>query len=804
MISYLSLASKYFSAHKKKARLTVISVAISVALITGIFSMMDAFLKFEKIQVIHDFGNYHLAVVEATDNEIAAIGSHTDVQNSGIWISFRNGSLYGRAVKLGALDKEFAANMNITVVEGKYPAAENEIMLEQWAMDNFQQHLKIGDTVKIYFAGSNEKEFIISGIYNDLGNTKALGTPGIFLSTAGAEKINVEKSRLYLIEFKRGVNIRNAEKEIKRELKISDDRIGHNDRLLAVMGQSNHEAALGFYRIGAVLFFMVLTAGVVMIYNTFNMSVMDRVRHFGLLRCIGASQEQIKKLVIQEGIYITLRAIPIGILAGILVTFLCSAILKFYNHSLFGEMQLFRVSIIGVGAGIVVGLLNVFIAAFLPAKKAANVSPVNAVSGGTEVKMSQKKKLGLLVKAFPVETAIGMNNAVMKKKMLLLMASSIAISVILFLSFQVFVDFLHTTMKTTKPYTPDITLTSEQGIKREVYQILSDLDGTKKVYGRMLGFIDAAFDAKRLTDLYVETVGGIAINKNGTFDPPEKSWLISYDNNQFNWAKADLIDGKLSEEKLNEQNGVIAVREQLRNNVSTETANLRLGDKVYFNTPNGEREMTVMGILRSIPFSSSELTMTSFITTEKLFTELIGESSYKAVDIQLDRDRQAQTMSRIKSILNSSILIRDARQKNAETNQAFFTMALFIYGFISIIALISVLNIINTMSTSVASKTRYLGVMRAIGMSDEQLDRMVLVEAATYSLLGGIAGSIIGVALQKLLVIKWLSHFHIVWRFPFAQIGLILMIILIVTVVSVIGPLKRIKSQSVSDVIRSL
>ncbi len=96
MRSYLSLVPKYLSAHKKKTRLTITSIAISVALVTGIFSMLDFFLQFEKIQQIHEYGNYHLSIKDATKEEKQAISSRIDVQNSGTWISFKRGSLGGK------------------------------------------------------------------------------------------------------------------------------------------------------------------------------------------------------------------------------------------------------------------------------------------------------------------------------------------------------------------------------------------------------------------------------------------------------------------------------------------------------------------------------------------------------------------------------------------------------------------------------------------------------------------------------------------------------------------------------------
>jgi len=349
------------------------------------------------------------------------------------------------------------------------------------------------------------------------------------------------------------VNISDTQKAIQNSLNISDDRIGRNEYLLAAMGQSTNRYAKSLYATGAVLFCIVLVAGVIMIYNTFNLSVMERVRQFGLLRCIGASKSQIKKIVKREGFYVTLRALPIGLVAGMLLALLCSAILKFYNSSYFGEMALFNVSIVGILTGSVIGFLTVFIACSLPAKKAAGVSPVNAITGSNELKISKKKKQGLLMKLFPAEVAIGVNNAVVKKKTLFLMSCSIAISIIMFLGFQVFVDFMHTSIKTTKPSTPDVSLISEQGLSRDLYKETSALEGVKTASGRMFSYMEATFNASRLTDAYKESIGGISETKDGLFVPIEKSWFISYDQNQLNWAKTDLIAGELSEEKLNER-----------------------------------------------------------------------------------------------------------------------------------------------------------------------------------------------------------------------------------------------------------
>ncbi|WP_457943516.1 ABC transporter permease [Caproiciproducens sp. LBM24188] len=145
----------------------------------------------------------------------------------------------------------------------------------------------------------------------------------------------------------------------------------------------------------------------------------------------------------------------------------------------------------------------------------------------------------------------------------------------------------------------------------------------------------------------------------------------------------------------------------------------------------------------------------------------------------------------------------DSRQMIAQTTQAFLTVAVFVYGFVLVIALISILNIINTMQTSVSAKTRYIGVMRAVGMLDKQLHKMILSEAGTYGVTGGFAGVLLGVALQRFLITKLLAGAHMTWQIPTMQAILIFILILFV-LLSVIGPLKKIQSKGISETIGSL
>ncbi|AKA67198.1 ABC transporter permease [Clostridium scatologenes] len=661
MRSYLDYANKYLSVHKKKTRLAVTSVAIAVTLVVGIFSMVDALIKFEKAQALKSQGNYHITIFDTSKSETDYINNRIEVKNTGTWKEFDNGTINSKQCGFLSLDEKFAKNLNFNLAEGTYPTKENEIMLEKWFME--KDKLKIGDTVSLVIPNSEEREFIVSGVYGDLGTTKAAGMPIVFLSVNMSNTLTPVHSQIYIL-FKDGVNIKHTEQIIKKDLNLKDNRVARNEQLLALMGQTNNNIVMQLYAVGGVLFFLVLVTAVAMIYNTFNISVMERVRQFGVLRCIGASKRQIKKLVRREGIYISLKAIPIGVIAGTIFSFSCSAVLKYLNPQIYGGISLFNFSIIGIGLGVVIGFLTVFIASLIPARKASNVSPVNAVNGSNEIKVSKKKKKGLLTRIFPVDISIGINNAISKKKTLFLMSISIALSIILFMGFSVLVNPKALGLTPINSYTPDIKVTSDQGISKDMYSKLSNIEGIKRVH------------------------------------------------------------------------------------------------------------------------------------------EIVGKSGeYSAIEMQLKDNKDETTIKSIQSTIGPNTNFHDLRELNKEAKNAFITAAVFIYSFVGIIAFISILNIINTMNTSIESKRRYLGVMRAIGMSGDQLLRMVLTEAFVYSLNGCMIGCVLGVLLQKTL-----NKFLLLatWKFPLSQIMLIFICYIFISIASIINPLKRIRANAISEVVTAL
>ena len=189
-----------------------------------------------------------------------------------------------------------------------------------------------------------------------------------------------------------------------------------------------------------VLFLLILVAGVLMISSSMNSSVAQRTKFFGMMRCIGMSKQQIIRFVRLEALNWCKTAVPIGLILGVVTTWGLCAVLRFVVREEFSDIPLFGISIFGIVCGIFVGLITVLIAANAPAKHAAKVSPITAVFGnadhGKTMHHCQYTGFG------KIEALLGIDHAVSWKKKLFLMTGSFALSIILFLSFSVMIDFV--------------------------------------------------------------------------------------------------------------------------------------------------------------------------------------------------------------------------------------------------------------------------------------------------------------------------------------------------------------------------
>ncbi|MBF4694069.1 FtsX-like permease family protein [Fusibacter ferrireducens] len=771
MKSYLGLVSEYAKVHKKKNRLTVICIAISVMLVTAIFGMADMSVKAQINAYIRQNGNFHAMITGLSDDISEKIGHRDDVKVSSFLGIAEDTTFQGKALYVQSSEKDMAKQMNLTVVTGAYPASSEEALLDQQGLEQFG--LTLGDTIAVVYSDGQARQYKISGTYGDFSSLKGRDAHGLFLSVGGMRALPSDLyEEYYYVQFKSGVKINQALSEIKAEYHLTDEQVATNIRLLGLMGQSDDSSMQGIYLTGGTLFILVAMTGMFMIASSFNMSILERTQFFGLLRCLGATQSQVKRYIRLEGLQYCLKGIPIGLVAGCGVQWSAVFFLNTLSIQDIPPMPMLQISWVGVIAGTVIGFLVVMLASKSPANRAAKVSPQAAVTGNINQKNNLKIKKASNTNFFHVDMAMGFRHAFSNGKSMILIAGSFAISIILFLCFTVLITFMNHALNPLKPYAPDLSIKGVEETTLIDHALIEELEAIpdiQKVYGRMFYDDILANDSR---------ISGAAM-------------LISYDNSQFEWADKMMISGNIDDVKNG--NGVAVSYKQAQN------LGWHVGDPLTLNLLGEARQIQIACIISDVPFDSGNGSW-HIVCSEKTFTGLTDISDYTIIDMQVGADVSTQ----IRNLLTSEMMLLDKQQRNNEVQLGYYTMAVFVYGFLIVIALVALINIINTVNASVSSRMSNYGVMRAVGMSGKQLKKVVGAEAATYAITGSIAGGVLGLYFHRLFFLRLItSNWGELWEPPLTVLTVTIAAAILTTFIAIILPAKKIESMSIVNVVNA-
>lgn len=791
MKSYLDLIPISARVSRRQNRMSVACILLAVFLVTTIFGMADMYIRAQITQIEQENGRFHIGIVDVTDDETAIIAARSDVaavSRYGV-IPYEEDApytLFGRSVMVAGCDSAFVKDiMPDFIAAGDYPQRDDEVMLTQNVHDVYG--VAIGDAVTINAPDGRTLTYTVSGFCSDTAQTMSKDGIGAILTTAGyraayaqekgldattLENTNLDdvNSALY-VQFKHPLLARQAISHLKEDLQLADDQVIENIKLLGLYGQSSSTQMLSIYASALVLGLLVLIAGVLMIASSLGTRVAQRTEFYGMLRCLGATPKQVMRLVRREALRWCRLAIPLGVMLGVVLIWALCAVLRHLAPEYFATMPTFAVSVPAILAGVVLGLATVFLALRTPAKRAAGVSPLAAVSGNTSGQQPVWRACN--TRHLRVETALGVHHACASCKNLLLMTASFALSIILFLSFSVAVDFMYHGLKPLQPWTADVSLVAQDNSRTLPSSLLTTLEEDAMVdaaYGRMFAY----------------GLPAQAANITGDVD------LVSYDAQQFNWAEDALIEGSLARVQT-ELNTALAVYH--------EGDALHVGDTVQFTADGKTQAVEIVGVLSDAPFES-EASLGLLICSEETFRSLVGEGGYTVIDLQLAPAASDADVNAIRALAGDGVTFVDDRLSNASVRGSYYCFAIFVYGFLVVIALITVFNIVNSIAMSVAARTRQYGVFRAIGLSNRQLRRMIVAEAATYTILGGFLGTVLGLSCHYLLFKRMITTvWGTNWTLPLTELATILAIMLAAVVLAVHRPLKQLRTQAIVDTI---
>lgn len=767
MKSYLDLIAIQGRVNKRKSRMTRVCIFLSVFLIMSLFGMADMEIRSQKIQAIQKDGSWHAVFQGLSKEEATLLDARPEVA-LGAWYDVINyevnegWQIKGMQTVICGLEQPLEAMLPAAqVIEGDFPE-KDEIL----CTDSIQERLgvSVGDRLTVTGPTEETYTFVISGFIHTtsmLTRTDALGVC-VNMETFSTCFSEESEDSVYYVQFVPYCNIQKTIADICEQFGLSKEQVGQNAYLLGLMFQSGDSYLVRIYLIVGILALLVAITSILMITGSLNSSVAQRTEFFGLMRCLGATPCQIGQFVRKEAIGWCKTAIPAALLTGTVVIWCMCGMLRLLSPHLFAGLPVFGVSLIGILAGVVIGLSSVWLAARTPAKKASKVSPLAAVSGNAGTIYAVKKAAN--TRFFSVASSLGIHHAKGSRKNFFLMSGSFAFSILLFLSFGTLWDFMGHALTPLRPSSPDLSVISEENacsIPLELAGTLSAHPAVKKVYGRSF-----AYEILAKREGWEGTV-----------------MLISYEQHQFDWAKKDLSDGSIAQAA--EGRGVLAA---YQGDDSLET-----GDIFTLQTKETTCDLVVSGILTRQPFDA-EANEQILFCSEALFQEITGESGYTILDVQLKRGSTDTDAAQIRALCGDGIQFSDKRFSNMEVMGAYYAFVLFLYGFLAVILMISAFHMINSMSMSVSARIGQYQSLYAIGMSGRQILKMIAFEAFTYFFFGSLFGVPLGLwshwmMYRSLITSRWGDP----WYLPIGALVLVLFVLFISTIASLLGPLGRIR-----------
>ncbi len=775
MKSYLSLIPISAKVRRRQNRMTILCIVIAVFLVSAIFSVADMMLRTQMNRAAGKDGSWHLQIAGITQSQAEQLAQQPDVVCAGAGAVFNEGGeedyrLNGKRVVLYGCDAQFLRVNRSAAFEGTFPEQDGEVLLGKGAARIFG--VAIGDSVTLKLPDGQNRTLTVTGIggVDESYYEMQFALVDIYLPQETFESLLTGQGEalpqtVYDLQYTSAAKAAKALPQLQQQ--YGEDAVHENLNVMGSAGQSNSTAFRTVYSMAGVLFALVLLAGVLMISGTMNSNVAQRTRFFGMMRCLGMSKQQVVHFVRMEALNWCRIAIPIGLVLGTFSSWAVCGALRYGIGGEFATTPVFRLSMGGLCAGAVVGVVTVLLAAQAPAKQAAEVPPVAAASGSEQAAVvHHAANLG----SGRTETALGIYHATASKKNWFLITASFALSIVLALGFIVILQFASLLLPSLAPWQADVIYTgydNERVLPDTMAQQLRRMPGVARVWG---------------------CTGLVHVPASSDRNNVEQVTFCSYDDFMLESSKSMVVKGRMAKNS-GADNEVMTMYNK--------TNPIRVGDTI---TVNGV-PLTVVGAFSQGIFPDD----VTIIAPETLFRRVAGEQNYNMIGVQLDRTASDETVLALAAFSSDQIVVQDLRESNRQDRGTYYAARIVLYGFLAIIGGISLLNIVNSISMSVSARMKQYGILRAIGMDDAQLKRMISAEAGTYAVSGLVVGIALGLVLNRKLYILLITHyFGAAWQVPWGCLAVIVVVVLAAVVLAVYNPVRRILMQPITATISEL
>lgn len=769
------LTIKNLKLNKKRTIVTIVGIILSTALMVGIGLLFSSFQDYMIRETISYNGKYEAEYGDVSLDKLNSIDKKDFsyfYQKAIGFSKFDSANEYKPYIYISSVDKEYFNELHL--ISGRFAENDSELVISNHINTNGGASYKIGDIITLKYG-----ERVIEGV-NTLANNEyyeeeTLNIVGekTYTIVGIVERSNFEDySASGYSTFTLDMNDKDGTVNVfvmfnnkKKIIKQSEDlakklgynnAISYNSTLLALYGESTYGNIMKSMITMIVIMLSLVSIGcIVVIYNSFAISVMERKKEFGLLSSIGATKKQLSYTVFFEAL---IEGI-IGIILGICGAYIGIGTVILIINNLIGDILVLKLNlvtnIVFIIIPVIFMILVIFISALVPSRRAAKVSPIEAIRQNDDIKINKKKiKTGKLVnKLFGIEGEIALKNIKRNKKKYRVTIVSLFISIVLFISFSSYMNYTIDTASNVMgevPYDYQISyfgddndidaldkiseIIKSNDVKEYVSYSASNLSiiGNYTYSDEYLDFYKSAYGddgIKALTNLKYQYISiyildDISYNKYKELIGLDKDSVIllnkfkgvSYGNNKrVNYDIPVINNGDINIKICNFDDNDEDVD-------TTKYCNKKI-DNIFITNKSFD-------LIEEFSYMSDF----KLIVNKKLYDNISDSGThytqYNIISDNTDNiDKLTKELDKYDNVNYTNV-----KESMKQANNMILVVKILMYGFIGLITLIGVTSVFNTISTSMALRKREFAVLRSIGLTRKGFNKILFFESLFFGL----------------------------------------------------------------------
>ncbi len=760
------LGRRITSANRTRNIYVIVAITLTTMLITSVFSIGMSYLKSVKMQQIRLMGTTaHAAVTNPTEEQIKKLKTLSYVKTVGLQ---HNVALIETTPQMGNMtlslhwyDKteweEFRVPADDDIV-GSYPQKYNEIMVPRWILDNMGiDDPQLGMEIPLgFFMGDDRsvpenETFVLSGYCTEYYYIRSGNVGSIYVSEEFARKSgkSVQWNGAASVAYQDSRNIERYNEQLKQDLSLSEEQ---KIKIVPMYetGTSGSSATIAAF--AAIILFLMFT-GYLLIYNVFYISVSKDIRFYGLLKTVGTSPRQLKKIVISQALRLAAVGIPVGLAVGAILSFaFVPMALNISDLETGAEISFSPVIFIGAAF---FALLTTRIGAAKSARAAAKISPVEALrfTGAHSRGKSKHSTSG----GKPLRMA--WRNMFRDRKRAIIVLLSLFLGILTFMTITTLISSMDTDNYVASYVRSDFILEN------------NTLDAIGNASGKPA---KQKFDASFLSQL--KEIDGITNLRTTSMEKMSMTYEPVQFSKHMDWFREKLgVEEELTEQQI--QNNfwgyIIGIDyryiEEFNKNSDTpvDMNSFRNGSIALIGTNNPGLYSDVDAMHVNVPSSNASLNIKlggfvpfgfqyagggmapNIYVSNEMLEKLVSEPKIYKVNMDAEDGLEEQALEKIKTLTEGDYEI--SRTSKLEQQEAMTDTKRMMYilggGIALVLALIGILNFINVMATGIMARKMEFAMLESVGMTNRQMRRMLLLEGLGYAgvttLLVGTLGSAI-------------------------------------------------------------